>query len=107
MKQEDLLSSPFARAVPQQFKGLKMEKVNMKRREFLKRSSVGLTSAAAMSLFLPVQASLAQRLSRISISSDDESSFANLRKEYLLAPDVTYFNHGSIGTWIPFSSWAF
>ncbi|MCG8606317.1 aminotransferase class V-fold PLP-dependent enzyme [bacterium] len=75
-----------------------MEQLKLERRAFLKKASLGFTGAAAVSLFTPVRSTLARSLSELVIPSDDESSFAELAKEYMLGPDVTYFNHGSIGT---------
>lgn len=62
------------------------------RRKFL-RSSV-----AAGAALLAAQRALAEELARLDLPQQTGGDFRRLRGEYLLARNVTYLNHGSIGT---------
>jgi len=70
---------------------------NLPRRAFLIQASAAL-GAGALAAFAPVQQAFAAQLNNLSVSAGGSDPFADLRQKYLLAPDVTYFNHGSIGT---------
>ena len=70
----------------------------MKRRDFLKQASTGITAAAALTTLSSIQAVFANNLLRLEKQNNKDDYFANLGSEYLLNPEITYFNHGSIGT---------
>jgi len=70
----------------------------MKRRDFLKQTSTGITAAAALTTLSSIQSVFANNLLRLEKQNKKGDYFANLRDEYLLDPEITYFNHGSIGT---------
>lgn len=77
------------------------------RREFLKRAS-GVLGAAAVAPLVDAQEALGRSVASVSrsfeptrLGSGDTGTEAigrRLRDEYLLAPDVVYLNHASIGT---------
>lgn len=75
------------------------------RREFLKRVS-GLLGATAVAPLVDAHHGLARSINDVSQAvglsgrgPDDSRDLASgLREEYLLAPDVVYLNHASIGT---------
>ncbi|MFQ5639133.1 MAG: twin-arginine translocation signal domain-containing protein [bacterium] len=73
-----------------------MNQPRIPRRDFLKMSA-GLTGTSALAAFAPTQAAFAKKLSRLSVAAE-ASSFADMRSQYLLSPNVIYFNHGSMGT---------
>lgn len=66
------------------------------RRTFIKQISLGLAGATALAEFFPAKRAFAQSLAEISESANH--TLANMRTAYSLAPHITYFNHGSIGT---------
>ncbi|MFQ5676805.1 MAG: aminotransferase class V-fold PLP-dependent enzyme, partial [bacterium] len=70
----------------------------MDRREFLKKTKTGLAGVAALSTLSSIRAVFAEKLEELNLESDQKVDFANLREQYLLAPHIKYFNHGSIGT---------
>ena len=70
---------------------------NLPRREFLKQAS-SIFGAGALAAFAPVHEAFAAQLANLPVPATGPNTFADLRQEYLLSPDVTYFNHGSIGT---------
>ncbi len=74
-----------------------MSRNPLRRREFLKRSS-SLIGAGTLAAFLPARQLFARKLEMLLPANAETSAFVDLREAYLLAPDVTYFNHGSIGT---------
>ena len=61
------------------------------RRRFLKQTMAG----AAL---LTAQRAFAAELAHSALPSQTANDFRRLRSEYLLDRDVTYLNHGSIGT---------
>jgi selenocysteine lyase/cysteine desulfurase len=56
----------------------------------------GMTAAAAS--ILDTQQAFAARLAELPAARGEQGSFPELRDAYALAPDLTYFNHASIGT---------
>ncbi|MFQ5706591.1 MAG: aminotransferase class V-fold PLP-dependent enzyme [bacterium] len=72
-----------------------MQKAKLPRREFLEKMFAGMAGASTLAAFVPIQSAFANQLSEVKIGAN---SFAEMRDEYLLSPQVTYFNHGSIGT---------
>ncbi len=74
-----------------------MKTTEMNRREFLSKTASGIAVTSALASLASVRGTFATQLAETpaAVSNDD---FEKLRREYLLAPDVTYFNHGSIGT---------
>ncbi len=69
----------------------------MKRRDFLKQTGSGMT-VAALSTLTSIQSVFANNLLRLENQSDEDDYFTTLRSEYLLNSEISYFNHGSIGT---------
>ena len=68
------------------------------RREFLKQVAA-IAGASGLGGLLAIDEALGRELSVIEVMTRQSSSdFAWLRDRYMLNPDVTYFNHGSIGT---------
>jgi selenocysteine lyase/cysteine desulfurase len=69
------------------------------RREFLKRAS-GMLGAAAAAPLLKADRALARSIDDLSsvVRTPGPQLSARMREEYLLAPDVVYLNHASIGT---------
>jgi selenocysteine lyase/cysteine desulfurase len=68
------------------------------RRDFVKRVA-GAAGAAGMGSLFAAQQAFARELASVNLPSKNEKlAFAALRERYLLDPDITYFNHGSIGT---------
>ena len=70
----------------------------MKRRDFLKQASSGITAVTALTTLSSIQTVFANNLLRLEKQNNKGEYFANLRRQYLLNPEITYFNHGSIGT---------
>jgi len=70
----------------------------MKRRNFLKQASSGITAVTALTTLSSIQTVFANNLLRLEKQNNKGEYFANLRRQYLLNPEITYFNHGSIGT---------
>jgi selenocysteine lyase/cysteine desulfurase len=69
------------------------------RREFLKRAT-GMLGAAAAAPLLDTNLALARSVQEVSsaVRSRGPRLAERMREEYLLAPDVVYLNHASIGT---------
>ncbi len=71
-----------------------MKTNDMNRRDFLSKTTTGIAAASTLA---SVRATFAAQLAEIPEAANNDD-FEGLRREYLLAPEVTYFNHGSIGT---------
>jgi len=68
------------------------------RRAFL-RQAAGVAGATGLGSLLGVRQAFAEQLETVTPPrTTDASSFASLSERYLLDPEITYFNHGSIGT---------
>ncbi len=67
------------------------------RRSFL-RHVAAATGASALAAFEPARSALAAELEGVRSRAAGQPDLAWLRTEYMLAPDVLYFNHASIGT---------
>jgi selenocysteine lyase/cysteine desulfurase len=67
------------------------------RRAFLKQL-VSVAGASGLGSLISLDDLLARELDSLPRSSGGDSSWASLRDRYLLAPEIVYFNHGSIGT---------
>lgn len=68
-----------------------MNPIPTRRRQFLK-------ALAAAGSLLSAQQLLGTELDRLALSELTAATLPQLRSEYLLAPEVTYLNHASIGT---------
>ncbi len=68
------------------------------RRTFVKDLAWGAGSISALGAFLPARAAFGRDLGRVGLRGHTSSSFPGLRDDYMLASDVTYLNHASIGT---------
>ncbi len=66
------------------------------RRAFIKQLT-SIAGASGLAGMLALDEAVATQLATLKAEADD-ASWATLRERYLLAPDVVYFNHGSIGT---------
>jgi len=66
------------------------------RRAFIKQMA-SIAGASGLSGLLALDEAISAQLATLRPLADD-ASWAALRDRYLLAPDVIYFNHGSIGT---------
>ena len=64
---------------------------NIPRREFMRKIA---SSAAFFTAVSSIQSAYADKLA----GDDKKNQFGAMRDDYLLAPEITYFNHGSIGT---------
>ncbi len=62
------------------------------RRQFLESLAAGAAGAVGVDQLIAAQSAFADHLAQ------DPAPIASLRGEYTVAPDVTYFNHASIGT---------
>lgn len=67
------------------------------RRAFIKQLA-SMAGASGLGSLLALDEAFGAGLRSLSSTSADEASWAALRERYLLAPEVVYFNHGSIGT---------
>jgi len=67
------------------------------RRTFLKQLGT-VAGASAFGGLLDVQEAFAAQLPVSALDDSNSSSYALLRERYMLDPEITYFNHGSIGT---------
>jgi selenocysteine lyase/cysteine desulfurase len=67
------------------------------RRDFLKRLAA-VAGAPALVRLRQVDTALAEELRSLPRPAPDGASQIRLRERYLLSPEVTYFNHASIGT---------
>ncbi|MGD8699490.1 MAG: aminotransferase class V-fold PLP-dependent enzyme [Gemmatimonadales bacterium] len=67
------------------------------RRAFIKQLA-SMAGASGLGGLLALDESVGAELRSLSPTSADDVSWAALRERYLLAPEVVYFNHGSIGT---------
>jgi cysteine desulfurase/selenocysteine lyase len=72
-----------------------MMQMNSNRRRFLKNLPAG---AAGLTALLETRETLAGSLSEVSRWSMNPDAFGRLRSQYSLSPEITYFNHASIGT---------
>ena len=64
----------------------------------MKQATIGATGAHLLSRLLAAQEAHAAQLAEKQLGQFAADGFGNLRKEYLLADNVTYLNHASIGT---------
>lgn len=67
------------------------------RRSFIRQVAGAATAAGAGSLF-GIQRAFARELADMEGVTAGRSSWSKMRDRYLLDPEITYFNHGSIGT---------
>lgn len=67
------------------------------RRAFIKQLA-SIAGASGLTSLFALDDLIANELSALAASGDDDAAWAPLRDRYLLAPDIVYFNHGSIGT---------
>lgn len=67
------------------------------RRTFLKQLTA-LAGTASIATLQTLNSAFAEALEDAAAPKRNASSWADLRDHYLLAPEITYFNHGSIGT---------
>jgi selenocysteine lyase/cysteine desulfurase len=58
----------------------------------------GVAGATGIAKLVATQRAFAQQLADITIDTGSAGDLAAIRERYLLSPDITYFNHGSIGT---------
>ena len=75
-----------------------MSSFSIERRKFVKTLAAGATAGSALGLLNPVRRAFMEELDRIDLENHTAGSFAQLRAEYMLDPNVTYLNHASIGT---------
>ncbi|MDQ7054932.1 MAG: aminotransferase class V-fold PLP-dependent enzyme [candidate division KSB1 bacterium] len=75
-----------------------MQLTNVSRREFMKQVAAGSAGILMLEPFLRIRESFAAALASVPRRPESASDFVQLREQYSLAPDVIYFNHGSIGT---------
>lgn len=68
------------------------------RRRFLKHTAAAALAAPLVGPLAAVQDRFRQRLRGLDVAAHTAATFGRLRAEYLLAPDVIYLNHASIGT---------
>ena len=70
----------------------------MNRRRFVKNTLVGTAGTILAEQILGIRQTFASQLEEVFASIRDAGDFSKLRQEYLLHPDVVFFNHASIGT---------
>ena len=70
-----------------------MSTLGIDRRRFLKAGMVAATAG-----ILETQQAFAARLAELPVPGREGQGFVELRDAYALSPDITYFNHASIGT---------
>ncbi len=75
-----------------------MSSFSIERRNLVKTLAAGATAGSVLGLLNPVRRAFAEELDRIDLENHTAGSFAQLRAEYMLDPNVTYLNHASIGT---------
>ena len=75
-----------------------MNSFSLERRRFVKTLAAGATAGSVLGLLNPARRAFAEELDRIDLENHTARSFAQLRAEYMLDPNVTYLNHASIGT---------
>ncbi len=76
-----------------------MNNHNPQRRDFLKSLPAG---AAGLAAFLETRHAFGSGLTELGKWSSSPDAFEKLQSQYSLSPEITYFNHASIGT-IPVS----
>lgn len=67
------------------------------RRSFIKQLA-SIAGASGLSGLLAHDEAFSEQLPSLRPSSDDDAAWSSLRDRYLLAPEIIYLNHGSIGT---------
>ncbi|MGD8867728.1 MAG: aminotransferase class V-fold PLP-dependent enzyme [Gemmatimonadales bacterium] len=67
------------------------------RRSFIKQLA-SVAGASGLGSLLALDESVSAQLRSLTPARDDDVSWSSLRDRYLLAPEVIYLNHGSIGT---------
>lgn len=72
-----------------------MKDTNIPRRDFIRKVA---SSAAFLTAVSSIQSVYGDKLAELAGEETGDSQFNTMRKDYLLAPEITYFNHGSIGT---------
>ena len=68
------------------------------RRGFLKALAVGAVGAPILGRAQALEAALTSSMAGLSFRADSIAAVRRLRDQYLLAPDLIYLNHASIGT---------
>lgn len=68
------------------------------RRAFLKRVGAGVLGADVLATLLSIREATAEEIDGLGLSRLKADTFGQLRREYMLSPDVVYLNHASIGT---------
>ena len=68
------------------------------RRRFLKLLAGGAVGAPILARAEALEAALTSSMAQLSFQADSLSAIRRLRDQYMLAPDLNYLNHASIGT---------
>ncbi len=68
------------------------------RRRFLKVLAGGAVGAPILARAEALEAALTSSMAQLSFQADSLSAIRRLRDQYMLAPDLNYLNHASIGT---------